>query len=57
MSNVASMLHTRLTETLQVDHPVMLAGMGGVPYHEVLDRMSAERITEGPEYRASRRGG
>lgn len=34
------MLRTRLTEMLQVDHPVMLAGMGGVSYHEVVAAVS-----------------
>lgn len=30
------MLRTRLTEVLQIEHPVMLAGMGGVSYHELV---------------------
>ena len=30
------MLRTRLTETLQIEHPVMLAGMGGVSYHRLV---------------------
>ncbi len=34
------MLRTRLTEALQIDHPVMLAGMGGVSYHEVVAAVS-----------------
>jgi enoyl-[acyl-carrier protein] reductase II len=35
------MLRTRLTDVLEVDHPVMLAGMGGVSYHEVVAAVSA----------------
>ena len=34
------MLRTRLTEILEVDHPVMLAGMGGVSYHELVGAVS-----------------
>jgi len=34
------MLKTRLTEILEVDHPVMLAGMGGVSYHELVGAVS-----------------
>ena len=34
------MLHTRLTEILEVDHPVMLAGMGGVSYHRLVAAVS-----------------
>jgi enoyl-[acyl-carrier protein] reductase II len=34
------MLHTRLTDILEVDHPVMLAGMGGVSYHELVAAVS-----------------
>jgi enoyl-[acyl-carrier protein] reductase II len=30
------MLSTRLTDTLQIEHPVMLAGMGGVSYHRLV---------------------
>jgi enoyl-[acyl-carrier protein] reductase II len=33
-------MHTRLTEVLQVEHPVMLAGMGGVSYHQVVAAVS-----------------
>ncbi|MBU3701606.1 MAG: nitronate monooxygenase [Acidimicrobiia bacterium] len=29
-------MRTRLTELLGIDHPVMLAGMGGVSYHELV---------------------
>ncbi len=29
-------MRTRLTDVLEVEHPVMLAGMGGVSYHEVV---------------------
>ncbi|MFN8040723.1 MAG: nitronate monooxygenase [Acidimicrobiales bacterium] len=35
------MLRTRLTDVLEVDHPVMLAGMGGVSYSEVAAAVSA----------------
>lgn len=35
------MLRTRLTDTLQIDHPVMLAGMGGVSYHRLVSAVSA----------------
>jgi enoyl-[acyl-carrier protein] reductase II len=34
------MLATRLTEALQIDHPVMLAGMGGVSYHRLATAVS-----------------
>ena len=34
------MITNRLTEMLQCDHPVMLAGMGGVSYHEVVAAVS-----------------
>ncbi|MCZ7529799.1 MAG: nitronate monooxygenase [Acidimicrobiia bacterium] len=34
------MLHTRLTDLLEIDHPVMLAGMGGVSYHELTAAVS-----------------
>ena len=34
-------LPTRLTETLGVEHPVMLAGMGGVSYHRLTAAVSA----------------
>ena len=34
------MLRTRLTDMLEVDHPVMLAGMGGVSYHEIVAAVS-----------------
>jgi len=34
------MLKTRLTEMLEVDHPVMLAGMGGVSYHQLVAAVS-----------------
>lgn len=33
-------MRTRLTEILDVEHPVMLAGMGGVSYHEVAAAVS-----------------
>ena len=34
------MLNTRLTEILQCEHPVMLAGMGGVSYSELVAAVS-----------------
>lgn len=34
------MLRTRLTELLGIDHPVMLAGMGGVAYHRLCAAVS-----------------
>ena len=34
------MLRTRLTDVLEVEHPVMLAGMGGVSYHELVGAVS-----------------
>src|SRR5688500_3074424 len=34
------MIRTRLTEILQIDHPVMLAGMGGVSYHKLVAAVS-----------------
>lgn len=33
-------MHTTLTELLGIDHPVMLAGMGGVSYHRVVAAVS-----------------
>jgi len=33
-------MHTRLTDVLQVEHPVMLAGMGGVSYHRLVAAVS-----------------
>jgi enoyl-[acyl-carrier protein] reductase II len=33
-------VHTRLTELLKIEHPVMLAGMGGVSYHELVAAVS-----------------
>jgi enoyl-[acyl-carrier protein] reductase II len=33
-------MQTRLTEVLQVEHPVMLAGMGGVSYHRLVAAVS-----------------
>lgn len=33
-------MQTRLTELLQIEHPVMLAGMGGVAYHELVTAVS-----------------
>lgn len=34
------MLRTRLTDILEIDHPVMLAGMGGVSYHALAAAVS-----------------
>ena len=34
------MLRTRLTDALQIEHPVMLAGMGGVSYHALATAVS-----------------
>ena len=34
-------MHTRLTELLGIEHPVMLAGMGGVSYSELVTAVSA----------------
>jgi enoyl-[acyl-carrier protein] reductase II len=33
-------VRTRLTELLQIEHPVMLAGMGGVSYHRLVAAVS-----------------
>ncbi|MCU1399271.1 MAG: 2-nitropropane dioxygenase-like enzyme [Acidimicrobiales bacterium] len=33
-------MHTRLTELLEIEHPVMLAGMGGVSYHALVAAVS-----------------
>ena len=33
-------LRTRLTELLDIEHPVMLAGMGGVSYHALVAAVS-----------------
>src|SRR3954463_2877191 len=33
-------MHTRLTELLEIEHPVMLAGMGGVSYHRLVAAVS-----------------
>ncbi len=33
-------MRTRLTEVLQIEHPVMLAGMGGVSYHQLAAAVS-----------------
>src|SRR5438309_4979572 len=33
-------VHTRLTEMLGIEHPVMLAGMGGVSYHRLVAAVS-----------------
>ncbi|MEO6157190.1 MAG: nitronate monooxygenase family protein [Ilumatobacteraceae bacterium] len=34
-------MRTRLTELLDIEHPIMLAGMGGVSYHELVAAVSA----------------
>ena len=34
------MIRTRLTELLDIEHPVMLAGMGGVSYHRLVAAVS-----------------
>ncbi len=34
------MIRTRLTDVLQIEHPVMLAGMGGVSYHQLVAAVS-----------------
>jgi enoyl-[acyl-carrier protein] reductase II len=33
-------MRTRLTDVLEIEHPVMLAGMGGVSYHELVAAVS-----------------
>jgi enoyl-[acyl-carrier protein] reductase II len=33
-------MRTRLTELLEIDHPIMLAGMGGVSYHRLVAAVS-----------------
>ena len=33
-------MRTRLTDVLEVEHPVMLAGMGGVSYHRLVAAVS-----------------
>jgi len=33
-------MRTRLTDALQIEHPVMLAGMGGVSYHKLVAAVS-----------------
>ena len=40
MATIAGMLRTRLTDILEVEHPVMLAGMGGVSYHRLVTAVS-----------------
>jgi len=37
---MANPLSTKLTEMLKIDHPVMLAGMGGVSYHALVAAVS-----------------
>ena len=33
-------MHTRITEMFEIEHPVMLAGMGGVSYHQLVAAVS-----------------
>ncbi|MEK7295270.1 MAG: nitronate monooxygenase, partial [Actinomycetota bacterium] len=33
-------MRTRLTELLEIEHPIMLAGMGGVSYHRLVAAVS-----------------
>ena len=33
-------MQTRLTDILDIEHPVMLAGMGGVSYHQLVTAVS-----------------
>jgi enoyl-[acyl-carrier protein] reductase II len=33
-------MRTRLTDLLEIEHPVMLAGMGGVSYHRLVAAVS-----------------
>ena len=33
-------MRTRLTQVLEIEHPVMLAGMGGVSYHQLVAAVS-----------------
>ena len=33
-------MRTALTDILEIEHPVMLAGMGGVSYHELVAAVS-----------------
>src|SRR5438105_4767538 len=35
-------MRTRLTDLLQIEHPVMLAGMGGVSYHRIVEAVGAQ---------------
>src|SRR5581483_5356550 len=39
-SDSSPLIRTRLTDALGVDHPVMLAGMGGVSYHRLVSAVS-----------------
>ncbi len=34
-------MRTRLTELLEIEHPIMLAGVGGVSYHRLVAAVSA----------------
>lgn len=38
--NYASFMRTRLTDLLDIDHPVMLAGMGGISYSQLVAAVS-----------------
>ena len=33
-------MRTRLTDLLDIEHPIMLAGMGGVSYHRLVAAVS-----------------
>ena len=33
-------MRTRITELFEIEHPVMLAGMGGVSYHQLVAAVS-----------------
>ena len=35
-----AIMRTRLTDLLEIEHPVMLAGMGGVSYYELVAAVS-----------------
>ena len=40
LCSLGTLMRTRLTELLQIEHPVMLAGMGGVSYHRLVAAVS-----------------
>jgi tryptophan 2,3-dioxygenase len=37
-------MRTRLTDLLDIEHPIMLAGMGGVSYHELVAAVNAPSL-------------